>query len=143
MGDTALTSRERVLRRWLIGAAIAVGVLALLIIAIVIYWTRFVLPTEPDPFTRGPWVASVSATRAHISWDAPAGTAVTVRATAPDGRTLTARDGVLTGLTPGVRYGWVASVGDQARAFGSVTTPPTAAGAPVRFITFGDYGAGG
>jgi hypothetical protein len=65
MSDTALTSRERVLRRWLIGAVVAVGVLALLIIAIVIYWMRFVLPTEPDPFTRGPWVASVSATRAR------------------------------------------------------------------------------
>lgn len=143
MSDTALTSRERVLRRWLIGAVVAVGVLALLIIAIVIYWMRFVLPTEPDPFTRGPWVASVSATRARIAWDAPPGTAVTVRATAPDGRTLTARAGLLTGLAPGVRYGWVASVGDQARGFGSVTTPPATAGAPVRFITFGDYGAGG
>jgi hypothetical protein len=85
----------------------------------------------------------VSATRARIAWDAPAGTAVPVRATAPDGRTLTARKGLLTGLAPGVRYGWVASVGDQARAFGSVTTPPATAGAPVRFITFGDYGAGG
>ena len=78
MSDTALTPRERGLRRWLIAAAIAVGVLVMLIIAIVIYWTRFVLPTEPDPFTRGPWVASVSATRAHIAWDAPAGTGVTV-----------------------------------------------------------------
>jgi len=143
MSVTPLTPRERGLRRWLIVAAVAVGVLVMLILAIVIYWLRFVLPTEPDPFTRGPWVASVSATRARIAWDAPAGTPVTVRATAPDGRTLTARGGVLTGLSPGVRYGWVASVGDQARAFGSVTTPPAAAGAPVRFITFGDYGAGG
>ena len=143
MTDTALTPRERGLRRWLIAAAIAVGVLIILILAIVLYWMRFVLPTEPDPFTRGPWVASVAANRARIAWDAPTGTTVTVRATTPDGRTLTARDGVLTGLTPGTRYGWVASVGDQARAFGSVTTPPTAAGAPVRFITFGDYGAGG
>ena len=143
MTADTLTSRERVLRRWLIAGAVAVGVLVILIVAIVIYWMRFVLPTEPDPFTRGPWVASVTANRAHIAWDAPAGTAVTVRATAPDGRTLTARDGVLTGLAPGIRYGWVASVGEQARAFGSVTTPPAAAGAPVRFIAFGDYGAGG
>lgn len=143
MTPTELTGRERVLRRWLIAAAVAVGVLVMLIIAVVIYWLRFVLPTEPDPFTRGPWVAAVSATGARIAWDAPAGTAVTVRATTPDGRTLTARDGRLTGLTPGTRYGWVASTGDQARAFGSVTTPPVRAGAPVRFIAFGDYGAGG
>jgi hypothetical protein len=143
MTASELTARERGLRRWLVAAAVAVGVLVILIIAIGIYWMRFVLPTEPDPFTRGPWVASVAATSAHVAWDARVGTAVTVRATAPDGRTITARNGVLTGLVPGTRYGWVASVGDQARAFGSVTTPPAVAGAPVRFITYGDYGAGG
>lgn len=141
-GD-ALTQRERVLRRWLIGAAALVGVMIILLIAVVIYWLRFVLPTEPDPFTRGPWVAAVSPTSARIAWDVPAGTGVTVRATAPDGRTLTARDGALVGLSPGTRYGWVASTGDQARAFGSVTTPPIHPGAPVRFVAFGDYGAGG
>ena len=54
MTPTELTGRERVLRRWLIAAAVAVGVLVMLIIAVVIYWLRFVLPTEPDPFTRGP-----------------------------------------------------------------------------------------
>ena len=47
MTDTALTPRERGLRRWLIAAAIAVGVLIILILAIVLYWMRFVLPTEP------------------------------------------------------------------------------------------------
>ena len=67
MSVTPLTPRERGLRRWLIVAAVAVGVLVMLILAIVIYWLRFVLPTEPDPFTRGPWVASVSATRARIA----------------------------------------------------------------------------
>jgi len=143
MSESTLTRRERGLRRWLMTAAIAIGLLVILVIAIVFYWLRFVLPTEPDPFTRGPWVASVAATRARIAWDAPAGTSVALRATAPDGRTLTAQGGVFTGLAPGTRYGWVANVGDQARAFGSVTTPPAAAGAPVRFITFGDYGAGG
>ncbi len=123
-------------------AALA-GVMLVLVVAVVIYWLRFVLPTEPDPFTRGPYVAAVSATSARIAWQAPDGTAVTIRATAPDGATIDAPEGRLTGLRPGTRYGWTASVGGTARAWGSVTTPPVSRAAPIRFVTFGDYGAGG
>lgn len=138
-----LSRRERVLRRWIIALAAMAGVMLILALAVVLYWLRFVLPTEPDPFTRGPWVAQVSATSARIAWQIPDDEAVQVRATTPQGRTITARDGVLRGLAPGTRYGWTASTGSGARAFGSVTTPPSAAVAPVRFIILGDYGVGG
>ena len=143
VAGTDLTGRERVLRRWIIALAALAGVMLILVMAVVLYWLRFVLPTEPDPFTRGPWVANVSPTSARIAWQVDPEQAVQVRATGPDGRTITARDGRLTGLAPGTRYGWVADTAGTARAFGSVTTPPLAAGAPVRFIILGDYGVGG
>jgi predicted phosphodiesterase len=138
-----LTRRERLLRRWVIALAATAGVMLILALAVVLYWLRFVLPTEPDPFTRGPWVAAVSPTSARIAWEVEDDQAVDVRVTTPAGRTIAARDGVLRGLAPGTRYGWVATTGQGARAFGSVTTPPVAAAAPVRFIILGDYGVGG
>jgi len=138
-----LTRRERVLRRWVIALAATAGVMLILALAVVLYWLRFVLPTEPDPFTRGPWVAAVSPTSARIAWQVEDDQPVDVRVTTPAGRTITSTDGVLRGLAPGTRYGWVATTGQGARAFGSVTTPPLAAGAPVRFIILGDYGVGG
>lgn len=138
-----LTGRERVLRRWVIALAAIAGVMLILVMAVVLYWLRFVLPTEPDPFTRGPWVAQVSATSARIAWQVDPEQAVQVRATGPGGRTIAARGGRLTGLAPGTRYGWVADTAGTARAFGSITTPPLGAGAPVRFIILGDYGVGG
>ena len=143
VAGTDLTARERVLRRWIITLAAIAGVMLILVMAVVLYWLRFVLPTEPDPFTRGPWVAEVSSTSARIAWQVDPEQAVQVRATAPDGRTIEAKGGRLTGLAPGTRYGWVADTSGTARAFGWVTTPPRAAGAPVRFIILGDYGVGG
>ncbi len=135
--------REQVLRRWIVALAALAGVLVILVMAVVLYWLRFVLPTEPDPFTRGPWVASVSATSARLSWEIEPEQPVEIRVTTPAGRTITSDTGVLRGLAPGTRYGWTASTGGGARAFGSVTTPPREAGAPVRFIITGDYGVGG
>lgn len=143
MTDVQLTPRERVLRRWLIALAAVIGVMVIAVLAIVLYWLRFVLPTEPDPFTRGPWVAAVGASSARIAWRVDPDQPVQVRATTPAGRTITARDGVLQGLAPGTRYGWVATTGASARAFGSVTTPPATPGAPIRFIIVGDAGTGG
>ena len=49
MTGTDLTGRERVLRRWLIALATIAGVMLILVMAVVLYWLRFVLPTEPDP----------------------------------------------------------------------------------------------
>ena len=143
MDSAPLTPRERVLRRWIIAIAALAGVLVIAVMAVLLYWFRFVLPTDPDPFTRGPWVAAVSPTSARIAWEIPDGEAVQVRAVSPDGRTITAQDGLLRGLAPGTRYGWTASTGEGARAFGSVTTPPVTAGSAVRFIITGDYGVGG
>jgi hypothetical protein len=120
-----------------------IGVLIILMLAVVLYWVRFVLPTQPDPFTRGPWVQSVSATQARIGWTIEDDVQVSIVASTPGGRTIASRDGVLRSLIPGTRYGWVASTDGQARAGGSVTTPPVTPGAPVRFIITGDYGVGG
>ena len=138
-----LTPRERVMRRWIIAIAALAGVLVIAVMAVLLYWFRFVLPTDPDPFTRGPWVAAVSPTSARIAWEIPDAEAVQIRAVSSDGRTITAQDGLLRGLAPGTRYGWTASTGEGARAFGSVTTPPVTAGSAVRFIITGDYGVGG
>jgi predicted phosphodiesterase len=144
VADNVLSGRERTLRRWIIALAALAGVLVILVLAVVLYWLRFVLPTEPDPFTRGPWVAEVSGTTARIAWRIEPEQPVDVSVTTPGGRTVTADEqGVLRGLAPGTRYGWTASAGGGTRAFGSVTTPPRTAGAPVRFIITGDYGVGG
>ncbi|MBM3665545.1 MAG: hypothetical protein FJW92_07110 [Actinobacteria bacterium] len=53
MPGTDLTRRERVLRRWIIALAAIAGVMLILVMAVVLYWLRFVLPTEPDPFSAG------------------------------------------------------------------------------------------
>ena len=143
MAAAPLTTRERTLRRWIIALAAVAGVMLILAMAVVLYWVRFVLPTEPDPFTRGPWVAAVSGTTARVAWTIDPQQPVRVRATSPDGRTISSGNGLLRGLIPGTRYGWVADVDGTARAFGSVTTPPPSPGDPVRFIITGDYGAGG
>ncbi|MGB1376823.1 MAG: hypothetical protein ACPG7S_03240, partial [Miltoncostaeaceae bacterium] len=112
MADDALSGRERTLRRWIIALAALAGVLVILVLAVVLYWLRFVLPTEPDPFTRGPWVTEVSSTTARIAWRIEPEQPVDVSVTTPGGRTVTAdEEGVLRGLAPGIRYGWTASAG--------------------------------
>ena len=88
VADDALSGRERTLRRWIIALAALAGVLVILVLAVVLYWLRFVLPTEPDPFTRGPWVAEVSGTTARIAWRIEPEQPVDVSVATPGGRTI-------------------------------------------------------
>lgn len=141
--DAPLTPRERRLRRALVVAALLTALMAMVVGVAIIYWSRYVLATKPDPFTRGPYVLHVGETTAELRWRIPGDRRVDIVATTPDGRTVRSADGHLTGLVPGVRHGWVAVVDGQARAWGSVTTAPTDPAATVRFTAFGDYGAGG
>jgi hypothetical protein len=138
-----LTTRERRLRRALVATAVFAGVAVILVAATVFFWITYILPTPADPFTRGPYVVGVTSTTATLHWEIPDGQRVTIAATTADGRTVTSTDGHLVGLTPGARQGWVADVGGTARAAGTVTTAPTDPNATVRFVAFGDYGAGG
>jgi hypothetical protein len=103
----------------------------------------YVLPTKPDPFTRGPYLVQVGTTTATLRWNVKGDVPVEIVATTSDGRTVTSTDGHLADLAPGARQGWVAVVDGQARASGTITTAPLDPRAPVRFVAFGDYGAGG
>lgn len=141
--SASLSPTERRLRRALVIVSVVAGLLAAVIGAIALIATRWILRTTPDPFTRGPYVVHVGRTTATLRWRIDGDHEVRIRATTPDGRSVVARDGVLRGLAPGARQGWVAEVDGRARASGTVTTAPTAADAPVRFVAFGDYGAGG
>lgn len=144
MADTeSLTRRERRLRRALIATASFAALMVILVGATIYFWVTYILPTPADPFTRGPYVVQVTATTATLRWQIPGGQSVSIVATTPDGRTITSTDGRLVGLTPGTRQWWVAAVGGTARAAGTVTTAPTDPNATVRFVAFGDYGAGG
>lgn len=138
-----LTPTERRLRRAVVALALVAAVAVVLIGVVLVYWSRYVLPTEPDPFTRGPYVVQVGTIDATLRWSIPDGHAVQIVATTPDGRTIRSADGRLTGLTPGTRQGWTAVVDGRAAASGTITTAPTDRSAPVRFTVFGDYGAGG
>ncbi|HJZ61408.1 MAG TPA: metallophosphoesterase [Miltoncostaeaceae bacterium] len=141
--DPPLAPNERRLRRALIATAAVAAVMAVFVGVVVVYWVRYVLPTKPDPFTRGPYLVQVGTTTATLRWRVEGRPRVAIVATTPDGRTVTSADGRLTGLAPGARQGWVAVVDGQARAFGAVTTAPTDPRAAIRFTAFGDYGAGG
>jgi Calcineurin-like phosphoesterase len=138
-----LTANERRLRRAVVALAVLAALMAIVVGAVVVYWVRFVLPTEPDPFTRGPYLVQVGTTTATLRWKVDGDAPVRITATTADGRTVTSDDGRLRGLSPGARQGWVAVVGGRARAAGTVTTAPVDPGATIRFTAFGDYGAGG
>ena len=138
-----LTPNERRLRRALVATAVFAALMVIVVGAVIVYWVRWVLPTEPDPFTRGPYLVQVGTTTATLRWRVDGDRPVRIVATTPDGRTVTSGDGRLRGLTPGARQGWVAVVDGRARASGTITTAPTDPRAPVRFTAFGDYGAGG
>ena len=145
MTNTAppLSPHERRLRRALVATAVLTALMVLVVGAVLFYWFRYLLPTEPDPFTRGPYVVRVGATTATLRWRLEGDRPVRIVATTPDGRTVTSADGHLRGLAPGARQGWVAVVDGRARASGTITTAPADPRAPVRFTAFGDYGAGG
>jgi hypothetical protein len=142
--DTApLTAHERRLRRALVATTLFAALMVVVVGIVLVYWFRYLLPTEPDPFTRGPYLVQVGTTTATLRWRIEGGRGVEIVATTPDGRTITSSDGHLTGLTPGARQGWVAVVGGRAAASGTLTTAPVDPRAPIRFTVFGDYGAGG
>lgn len=144
VSETApLTRNERRLRRALIATAVFAALMAVVVGAVAVLWFRYVLPTEPDPFTRGPYLVHVGTSTATLRWDVEGNRPVEIVVTTPDGRTVTSTDGRLRGLAPGARQGWVAVVDGGARAAGAITTAPTDPQAPIRFAVFGDYGAGG
>jgi hypothetical protein len=141
MTDHALTSRERRLRRGLVALAMLSAVLALLVVAVLVYWRLYLLGPSGDPFTRGPFVIRLSETQASLAWSTDGDQHVDLTATGPDG-TSVATGGRLTGLQPGTRYIWTASVDGVGRASGSFRTAPLDLEEPVRFAVIGDYGAG-
>jgi tartrate-resistant acid phosphatase type 5 len=138
----ARTPLERRLRWAVVGLAMLCAVLVLVIAGVLIYWRLYLLSPTAAPFTRGPFVTRLGPTSAELAWTLPGDRQVELVATAPDGATATARDGRFTGLEPGVRYLWTASVGGVGRAAGSFRTAPTDPDAPVTFAAIGDYGSG-
>jgi hypothetical protein len=141
MTDHALTPRERRLRRGLVALAMLCAVLALLVVAVLVYWRLYLLGPSSDPFARGPFVIRLSTTEATLAWSVEGGRRVELTATGPSG-TVTAAGGRLTGLQPGTRYIWTASVGGVGRASGSFRTAPLDLRESVRFAVIGDYGSG-
>jgi Calcineurin-like phosphoesterase len=136
------TPLERRLRRVVVALAMLCAVLVLVVAALLVYWKLYLLSPSADPFSRGPFVVRVGGTSAELAWTLPADRRVEIVATAPDGTTAVAHDGRLTGLEPGVRYLWAASVGGVGRAAGSFRTAPADPQAPVTFAAIGDYGSG-
>ncbi|MCB0871826.1 MAG: hypothetical protein KDC36_00450 [Thermoleophilia bacterium] len=143
MPASPLTTGERRLRRALVATAVFAAAMVVVVGAVVAYWFRAVLPTEPDPFTRGPYLTRVGTTDATLRWSVDGDRRVEIVATTPEGREIRSATGRLTGLTPGATQGWMAVVDGSARASGTITTAPTDRRAPIHFVAFGDYGAGG
>jgi hypothetical protein len=136
------TPLERRLRWAVVGLAMLCAVLVLVVAAVLIYWRLYLLSPSADPFTRGPFVTRVGQTSAELAWTLPGDRRVELVATARDGTTATGHGGRFTGLEPGVRYLWTASVGRVGRAAGSFRTAPSDPGSPVTFAAIGDYGSG-
>jgi hypothetical protein len=132
----------RRLRFALAGAGILALVCVLAVVAVLVYWHLYLLEPKGSPFTRGPFLTRLSTSEAAFAWtlDRPAG--VSMRAVAPDGRTLAASGSRFRGLEAGTRYAWTASVDGRARAAGAFTTAPADLSAAIRFAVIGDYGSG-
>ena len=139
---TVRTPLERRLRRAVAALAMLCALLVLVVVAVLVYWKLYLLSPSADPFSRGPFVIRLGGTSAQLAWTLPGGRRVDLTAAAPDGTTATARGGRFTGLEPGTRYLWTASVGGVGRAAGSFHTAPTSLSAPVTFAVIGDYGSG-
>jgi hypothetical protein len=136
------TPLERWLRWAVVALAMLSAVLLLVVVAVLVYWKLYLLSPGSDPFSRGPFVTRLGETSAQLAWTLPGDGTVELVATAPDGTTATASGGRFTGLEPGVRYLWTASVGGVGRAAGSFHTAPASPDAPVNFAAIGDYGSG-
>jgi hypothetical protein len=137
-----LTQRERRLRRALVALAMLCAVLVLVVVGLLAYWNLYLLTPGADPFSRGPFLTSVTESNATLAWIKPGGGRVEISATAPDGTTADSSDGRLSGLEPGTRYLWTASVGGIGRASGSFRTAPVDLSRPIGFDVIGDYGSG-
>jgi hypothetical protein len=138
-----LTPRERRLRRALIAVAMLAAAALLVVGGVILYWRLYLLGPSGDPFTRGPYLQRVGPTSAELRWRTAGDRPVEVVALDRSGRAVVARDGRLSGLRPGERYSWVASVDGRAGASGSFATPSPDPARPVRLAVLADYGAGG
>lgn len=123
--------------------AMLLGLSVLAVLATLFYWQQYLLAGDRvGPFTRGPYVADVARDTAIVRFAGPDASTVTLVAAAPDGTTVEARDGRFSGLEPGVRYVWTASVDGIGAASGSFRTAPADPDAPVTFGVIADYGSG-
>jgi hypothetical protein len=132
----------RRLRRALIGVSMLCAVLVLLVVAVLVYWDRYLLGPSSGAFSRGPYLVALSQDSATLAWKAPGGAAVDLRAIASDGTQVLARDGVFTRLEPGTDYPWTAAVNRRTQASGAFTTAPATLAMPIEFGVIGDYGSG-
>ena len=142
MPSSELHPRERRLRRALVALAMLSAALVLVVVAVLVYWRLYLLGPSGDPFTRGPFVIRLGETTAELAWSISGDRRVSLTATAPDGTTAAARGGRFTGLEPGTRYLWTASVGGIGRAAGSFRTAPESLRSHITFGVIGDYGSG-
>jgi predicted phosphodiesterase len=138
-----LSPRERRLRRALIGVSMLAALALLVVGGVVLYWRLYLLGPSGDPFTRGPYLLRVTGDEAELRWRTAGERSVELTALDEAGRTVGSRDGRLTGLRPGERYAWTASVDGLAAAAGSFATPSDDPAAPVRMAVLADYGIGG
>ena len=141
-GGVGLSRRERRLRRALIGVAMLAGLLAVAIGAVIGYWRLYLLGPSGDPFTRGPYLVRVGLEDAELRWRVRDGRDVEVAALDERGDSVPVFDGRITGLVPGARYTWTASVGGRARAAGSFVTPSRDPRRTVRIAFLADHGDG-
>jgi len=132
----------RRLRLALIGVSMLCALLVLVVVAVFVYWDRYLLGPSSGPFERGPFVTSVAEDSAALAWTARGDDAVELRAVSPTGSPVVARNGRFIGLRPGTVYAWTAAVGGAARASGSFTTAPRTLAQPIEFGAIGDYGSG-
>ena len=137
------------LRRWprrprpLTLILLVTNVLALAAVAaVLVYWDLYLLSPASDPFTRGPFLIRLSTDAATLAWMLPGNGPVQLEAVSPAGRTVRARGGRFSDLSPGTRYLWTASVNGDARASGSFATAPLTLDRPIEFAVIGDYGSG-
>ncbi|MDP9259181.1 MAG: metallophosphoesterase [Actinomycetota bacterium] len=137
-----LRRRVRRLRLALAGAGIVALLCVLAVVGVLVYWHLYLLEPEGTPFTRGPFLIRLSTSGAEFAWTLRKRADVSLRAVAPSGRAVAANGARFSGLEPGTRYAWTASVGGRARAAGSFTTAPSDLRAPIRFAVIGDYGSG-
>jgi tartrate-resistant acid phosphatase type 5 len=132
----------RRLRRALIAVSMLCAVLALLVVAVLGYWHRYLLEPSSGAFSRGPYVVRLSEDSASLAWKARGAAAVILRAVGDDGSQVVARDGAFRHLRPETTYAWTAVVHGRTQASGAFTTAPRTLATPVRFAVIGDYGSG-